>query len=927
MIKLPLKRQARATFFRLVRYITVVPDYPEYRSSDKRWSLMLRIFKGLKRWMEGIAVTVRTAAFISQLRIFILALGLAGVGLARCPRAFADQNNFMFPPPAAVSKSISVNGRGFVINGRRTFIASGSLHYARVPRGLWADRLERMKRAGFNTVSTYIFWAYQEPKKGDYRFTGRRNLGAFLALVKKMHMHAILRMGPYNNGEWANGGLPNWLRFIPGMLVRSYNKPFLDALKPYFDRLFPIIVKNQITHGGPVVLVQIENEYFPGWGAVLNNRYLRWLHAMAIRKGINVPFFFSGLDQGFNPAGNQPFDTSGRPTPWFTTEMWSGWFNAYRNTNPVIRRLVTQSMWRVISFGGSGYNVFMAVGGSNFSHWNCRSVRASYAFGAPIGQAGDLRSSFYQYKRANFFARAFAPILEDSANATGSYHTYIKNAGKIRVSARKSPSGTLVFLMNPGTSRVTVNVPAGCPVTINPGQTVPVVLNFPAAPWLNFQQVSGQILGIEKSGANRTLVIYGDSGSRGQVRIGLAANAKVIHAPAAFKADKAKAGIYTLNVVYRDGAPQLFQMVTSLGRFQVVALSKSMADFTWFVHAAGKPLVVVGPAYLDSIHASGHDYVLRTELPLKAAVEPAFIISDAGLAAEWQPPKGGIAAADPAAPKLGPWQTRIADGPAQPVFNDSTWTKTNSPRQMGYPDYPGDYQWYRTRIMVKHAGPAKLRIPHLRDHGAVFVNGKIVAYGNPGELPVTLHAGDNTLAILAVAEARSKLFSIIGNFRNADRKGLWQNVRLLRTRVKKPSVAGGKPVSIVVSRVLGPWRMHGGMGPVDPASGWQAFSGAPGVVSFYRTHFTWSGNVGGVHTVLRVSPGSLSSGYMYINGHNLGRFPDFIMPMGLYLPSCWLKKGTNTLIILDDAGSSPAATKLVVETAASRRLVTVRAVN
>ena len=186
-----------------------------------------------------------------------------GVGVALtllatlCPqsRAFADINDLMFPPPAAVGKAIRVDGQGFVLNGKRTFIASGSLHYARVPRALWADRLRRMKRAGFNTVSTYIFWSFQEPRKGDYRFTGRRNLDAFLALVKKMHMYALLRIGPYNNGEWANGGLPNWLRFIPGMLVRSYNQPFLKALKPYFDRLLPIIAKNQITHGGPVVLV------------------------------------------------------------------------------------------------------------------------------------------------------------------------------------------------------------------------------------------------------------------------------------------------------------------------------------------------------------------------------------------------------------------------------------------------------------------------------------------------------------------------------------------------------------------------------------------------------------------------------------------------------------------------------------------------
>ncbi len=873
------------------------------------------------------------AGGLRQTRLGGIGLGLILLAtLFSQSRAFADNNDLMFPPPAAVAKSIRVDGQGFVLNGKRTFIASGSLHYARVPRALWADRLTRMKRAGFNTVSTYIFWSFQEPRKGDYRFTGRRNLNAFLALVKKMHMYALLRIGPYNNGEWANGGLPNWLRFIPGMAVRSYNKPFLKALKPYFDRLLPMIAKNQITHGGPVVLVQLENEYFPGWGAVLNNQYLRWLHAIAIARGINVPFFFSGLNQGFNPAGNQPFGNAGRTTPWFTTEMWSGWFNAYRNTNPVIRRLVTQSIWRVISFGGSGYNVFMAVGGTNFSHWNCRSVRASYAFGAPIGQAGDLRSSYYQYKRANFFARSFAAILEKSHNATDAYQAFIKSTtGHIRVYARKSPAGTLVFLLSPGDRRVVAKVPGGCPLTINPGQTVPVVLNFAPSGWLKIQEAATQILGIRKMGNTRTLVMYGDSGAAGMLRIQLAADAKVLSQSGRFFPEAGSPGHYSLRVWFAKAAPQIFRLVTSRGVFQVIAESKSMANNTWFVRAGGRRLVVVGPAYLKAIEPSAQPsakgFTLQTDWPLNHKPAPVEVIGSTGLLATYAAdPQRHNPPTDPVVPRLGPWQVRLADAPAQPACNDQHWTKTVQPRQMGYPDYPGDYEWYRTTIQLNHAESGTLLLPHLRDHAAIFLNGKILAYGNPDQLPVHLNSGGNTLAILTIAEARSKLFSIIGDFRNADRKGLWRNVRIrLPADANQPAAVaaggGAKPALAMVTRTLGPWRMHGGMGPVNPASGWQTSGGPPGIVCFYRAQFQWMPNVGGIHTVLRVDPGTLSTGYMYLNGHNLGRYPDFNMPMGLYLPSCWLKKGKNTVIILDDAGGSPAATKLVAELPASRRHV------
>ncbi len=869
------------------------------------------------------------AAALRQMNLGFIGLGLTLLAtLFSQSRAFADRNDLMFPPPAAVGKSIRVDGQGFVLNGKRTFIASGSLHYARVPRALWADRLTRMKRAGFNAVSTYIFWSFQEPRKGDYRFTGRRNLNAFLALVKKMRMYAILRIGPYNNGEWANGGLPNWLRFIPGMSVRSYNQPFLKALKPYFDRLLPMIAKNQITHGGPVVLVQIDNEYFPGWGAVLNNRYLRWLHAIAIAKGINVPFFFSGLNQGFNPAGNQPFGNAGRTTPWFTTEMWSGWFNAYRNTNPVIRRLVTQSLWRVISFGGNGYNVFMAVGGTNFSHWNCRSVRASYAFGAPVGQAGDLRSSYYQYKRANFFARSFAAILEKSRNATDAYQSFVKSTrAHIRIYARKSPAGTIVFLMNPGDRRVVVNAPGNCPLTINPGQTVPIILNFAPSKWFTLREAATQILGIQKMGNTRTLVMYGDAGAAGMLRIQLAANTKVLKLTGGFVPEAAKPGRYTLRVLYASAAPQIFRLVTSRGVFQVVAESKTMADNTWFVRAGGRPVVVAGPPYLKAIEPSGQGFRLQTDWPLNQKAGAVEVIGSKGLLAKYAAyPPNETQAIGPVVPRLGPWQVRLADAPAQPAYNDSGWAKVVQPRQMGYPDYPGDYEWYRTNIQVHHAVSGTLFIPHVRDHAAIFLNGKILAYGNPDQLPVHLNSGENTLAILAIAEARSKLFSIIGDFRNADRKGLWRNVRIrLPAPVKKSSAVAAagaaQPPAAVVTRTLGPWRMHGGMGPVNPSSGWQTLGGPPGVVCFYRAQFQWAPDVRGIHTVLRVNPGTLSTGYMYLNGHNLGRYPDFNMPLGLYLPSCWLKKGLNTLIILDDAGGSPGATKIVAELPASRRHV------
>src|SRR5579862_1281179 len=133
--------------------------------------------------------------------------------------AFADDGIF---PPASVAKPfIDFDGRGFLINGKRTFLASGSIHYCRVPRALWRDRLLRIKRAGFNTVQTYAFWNYHEPQERKWNFSGDHDFEAFLKLVKEMGLYAVVRPGPYVCAEWDSGGFPVWLRFKPGVRLRE----------------------------------------------------------------------------------------------------------------------------------------------------------------------------------------------------------------------------------------------------------------------------------------------------------------------------------------------------------------------------------------------------------------------------------------------------------------------------------------------------------------------------------------------------------------------------------------------------------------------------------------------------------------------------------------------------------------------------------
>lgn len=239
---------------------------------------------------------------------------------ALLPQLNVRANDSMFAPQPAAQNAINFDGRGFLINGQRVFIASAGMEYARVPQALWSDRLMRFKRAGFNCVEIYTFWNYHEAQSGRFDFTGDRNLDAYLKLAKSLGLYAIVRVGPYYCAEWDSGGYPLWLRSIPNLQVRVHNVPFEQYVTRFWGQLLPIVVANQINRGGNVILVQLENEHSSGWGTDgLSDRYFQYLQATALADGLEVPYFFSGMNHGHDPAGNTPWSSAARTSPWMTT--------------------------------------------------------------------------------------------------------------------------------------------------------------------------------------------------------------------------------------------------------------------------------------------------------------------------------------------------------------------------------------------------------------------------------------------------------------------------------------------------------------------------------------------------------------------------------------------------------------------------------
>ena len=984
----------------------------------------------------------------STLPLPLAALLLLGLFLS-LPQAARADNDDLFPPASAAASAISFDGRGFLIHGKRTFIASGGMEYARIPHELWRDRLLRLKRAGFNCVEIYTFWNAHEPRPNAFDFSGDYDLDAFLKTVQSLGLYAIVRVGPYVCAEWDSGGYPVWLRFVPGLRVREDNAPFLAAVDRYWDKLMPIVAANQINRGGPVILVQLENEDPQGWGKLLPNSYFVHLRDKAVALGLQVPYFFSGLHHGSDPAGDAPWSSAGRTSPWFSTEFWSVWYDHYGQTeadaNTYDRRL-----WKVLAYGGNGLNFYMFHGGSNFGYTNNDEDTASYDYGAAIGQAGDLRPTYYRFKRAALFARSFESILENSDNATDTYKAAASNPA-VRVTARKSPSGTILFLDNPGKTALKTQVkeadgtlfPASGSLTLAPGQIAPIVRDFPLAPGVVLERAT-PLLGIVKQGKITTLVAYGPVGDTTALRFKLTGPVTNLHTGGV----KPVNGRLTLrDTIDNDyiSTQSSFQVKGQI--IQLISLSTRYTDDAWFVNDR----VIIGPEYVGDMTETKAITTFVTED--RTGQPQSAIVFGLGLSSKtFMPGSSGYAmyAAGPFpealyAPALSDWQSQTVSLEATPSYDDSAWKASADPLPMGADGDTSAYAWYRSTLTVPKAGTYTLRFTDGGDWASVFVGGKHIADGTiKAGVPLTLPAGSYPLAVLTTHYGRPKLFGYLGPMDTIEAKGLRgpvildagtaQGTALTNWRVLAdagansaapptdttgagwadgttgtdifngrsgyawyvailPAAAGpgrrlrfenvddnaviflngkqvaahegwGQPFTVLLdglreggSNVLavrvqntgggggiqGPvllqtikpgdetpvtgWKMHGGIKEPGPLSLWgpDATPPADGAPAYYRATFTAKPPAAtGPHPILRVTTAGLSHGFIWLNGHNLGRYPEKIPVNGLYLPEPWLKAGQNEVVIFDEQGKPPTGVTLTVEQAASRFVVPMR---
>ncbi|WP_097923469.1 beta-galactosidase family protein [Streptomyces sp. wa1063] len=316
----------------------------------------------------------------------------------------------------------------FRLDGKPVRLLSGALHYFRVHEAQWEHRLAMLAAMGLNCVETYVPWNLHEPREGEVRDVG--SLGRFLDAVERAGLWAIVRPGPYICAEWENGGLPVWVTGRFGRRVRTRDAAYRAVVERWFRELLPQVVRRQVSRGGPVILVQAENEYGSyGSDAV----YLEWLAGLLRQCGVTVPLFTSdgpedhmltggsvpGLlaTANFGSGAREGFEVLRRHQPrgpLMCMEFWCGWFDHW-GAEPV-RRDPEQAAGalREILECGASVNIYMAHGGTNFGGWagaNRSGPHQDESF-QPTVTSYDYDAPVDEYGRATEKFRLFREVLE-----------------------------------------------------------------------------------------------------------------------------------------------------------------------------------------------------------------------------------------------------------------------------------------------------------------------------------------------------------------------------------------------------------------------------------------------------------------------------------------------------------------------------------
>ena len=310
----------------------------------------------------------------------------------------------------------------FLLNGQPFVVKAAELHYPRIPRPYWDQRIKMCKALGMNTICLYVFWNIHEQQEGKYDFTGNNDVAAFCRLAQKNGMYVIVRPGPYVCAEWEMGGLPWWLLKKKDIRLREDDPYFMARVKAFEAEVGRQLAPLTIQNGGPIIMVQVENEY-GSYG--VNKQYVSQIRDIVKASGFDKVTLFqcdwasnfenNGLDDllwtmNFGTGSNIDAQFKRlkqlRPeTPLMCSEFWSGWFDkwgARHETRPAKAMVegINEMLSKNISF-----SLYMTHGGTSFGHWAGANSPGfapdvtSYDYDAPINEYGHATPKFWELRK------------------------------------------------------------------------------------------------------------------------------------------------------------------------------------------------------------------------------------------------------------------------------------------------------------------------------------------------------------------------------------------------------------------------------------------------------------------------------------------------------------------------------------------------
>jgi hypothetical protein len=410
----------------------------------------------------------------SSRRNFLLTAVSSTLGLSLNNFGHGKLEEWAATPPAGQMEFqnpqlIRYDSKCFTINDQDTLVMSGAFHYPRCPKVLWRDRLQKLKMAGFNTVETYVFWNYHEPQEGKANLS---EFEEFVKLVHEMGFMMIARPGPYICAEWERGGFPSWVA-AKRFPLRTPDPQSLQTSQHWYSEVLPIIMRNQIIVGGPIIMVQVENEYdfsVPMPDAA-KRAYIDALAKMVWNAGISVPVITCWTSQArenndpdmarimdscnFYPRWKvvseltpalEKLRREEPNSPLAITELQGGWFSEFGGLASVNQEGVDAAQINMLTktaleLGVTSFSYYMAFGGTNFD-WAAKKLTTTYDYAAPIREPGGLGDKYYAVRGIGQALRAYGSVLTRAVALPGAQCTN----PNVSVSERTNGPSAVLFV-------------------------------------------------------------------------------------------------------------------------------------------------------------------------------------------------------------------------------------------------------------------------------------------------------------------------------------------------------------------------------------------------------------------------------------------------------------------------------------------------